>query len=163
MVKTTTYLRSDRHLSSGGGEGWGCRVRRMLVSLCHYEIYLIFPKAPRCFIPSLPLPSSSAVYRESIFNSLSLLLCWRPLIASMLPLKTQCFPTRISLASIHQHFKNNANTCICSIALVSKIACIILKIDQNLLLTVQTSFVYLLCWGFQVFETTEWRIDAELS
>ena len=44
-----------------------------------------------------------------------------------------------------------------------KIICIILKLDQDLLLTVQTSFVYPLRWGFQVFITTEWRIDAELS
>ena len=38
----------------------------------------------------------------------------------------------ISLASIHQLLKN-ANPCVCSIALVSKIICMILKIDQDLL------------------------------
>ena len=52
-------------------------------------------------------------------------------------------PAGISVAFIYQHLKNNANTCVCSIALVSKIICIILKLDQNLLLTVQTSFVIL--------------------
>ena len=39
---------------------------------------------------------------------------------------------------------NNADLCVCSIALVSKIIYMILEIDQDLLLTVQTSFVYLL-------------------
>ena len=54
---------------------------------------------------------------------------------------TDCLkPAGISLASIHQHLKNNANPCVCSIRLVSKSICIIL--------TVQTSFVYLLRWGF---------------
>ena len=37
-----------------------------------------------------------------------------------------------------------ANPCVCPVALVSKIICMILKIAQDLLLTVQTSFVYLL-------------------
>ena len=50
----------------------------------------------------------------------------------------------IYLASIHQLLKNNANPCVCSIALMSKIICMILGIDKDLLLTVQTSFVYLL-------------------
>ena len=50
----------------------------------------------------------------------------------------------ISLAFIHQLLENNANPCVCSIALVSKIICMILRINQDLLLTVQTSFVYLL-------------------
>ena len=55
---------------------------------------------------------------------------------------TDCLkPAGISLASIHQHLKNNANPCVCLIALVSKINCMILKIDQDSLLTVQTSFV----------------------
>ena len=53
-------------------------------------------------------------------------------------------PAGISLASIYQHLKNNANPCVFSIALVSKIIWMILKIDQDILLTVQTSFVYLL-------------------
>ena len=58
---------------------------------------------------------------------------------------TDCLkPAGISPASIHQLIKNNANPCVCSIALVSKIICMILKIEQDLLLTVQTSFVYLL-------------------
>ena len=62
---------------------------------------------------------------------------------------TDCLkPAGISLTSIHQLLKNSANQCVCSIALVSKIICMILKIDQDLLLTVQTSFVYLLRWGF---------------
>ena len=39
---------------------------------------------------------------------------------------------------------NNADLCVCSIALVSKIIYMILEIDQYLLLTVQISFVYLL-------------------
>ena len=72
-------------------------------------------------------------------------------------------PTGISLAFIHQHLKNNTNPGVFQIALVSVIICIILKLDEGLLLTVQTSFVYLLHWGFQVFLTTERRIDAELS
>ena len=72
-------------------------------------------------------------------------------------------PTGISLAFIHQHLKNNTNPGVFQIALVSVIICIILKLDEDLLLTVQTSFVYLLRWGFQVFLTTERRIDAELS
>ena len=50
----------------------------------------------------------------------------------------------IPLASIHQLLKDNANPCVCSITLVPKITCMILKIDKDLLLTVQTSFVYLL-------------------
>ena len=58
---------------------------------------------------------------------------------------TDCLkPAGISLASIHQLLKNIANRCVCSIAFVSKIICMILKIDQYLLLTFQTSFVYLL-------------------
>ena len=62
---------------------------------------------------------------------------------------TDCLkPAGISLASIYQHLKNNANPCVFSIALVSKIICMILKIDQDILLTVQTSFVCLLRWGF---------------
>ena len=39
----------------------------------------------------------------------------------------------ISLTFIHQLLKNNSNPCVCSIALKSKIICIILKIDQDLL------------------------------
>ena len=51
---------------------------------------------------------------------------------------TDCLkPASISLASIHQFLKNNANPCVCSIALVSKIICMILKIDQDLLLKLQ--------------------------
>ena len=57
-------------------------------------------------------------------------------------------PAGISLASIHHLLKNNANLCVCSIALVSKIICMILKMNQDLLLTVQTSFVHFLRWGF---------------
>ena len=72
-------------------------------------------------------------------------------------------PMGISVAFIHQHLKDNANPCVCLIALLWMIVCIILKLDQDLLLTDQTSFVYPLRWGFQVFITTEWRIDAELS
>ena len=72
-------------------------------------------------------------------------------------------PMGISVAFIHQHLKDNANPRVCLIALLWMIVCIILKLDQDLLLTVQTSFVYPLRWGFQVFITTEWRIDAELS
>ena len=53
-------------------------------------------------------------------------------------------PAGIPLAPIYQLLKNNANPCVCSIALVPKITCMILKIDKDLLLTVQTSFVYLL-------------------
>ena len=49
--------------------------------------------------------------------------------------------TGISEAFIYQHLKTNANPCVCSIALVSIIICIILNRDQDLLLTVQTSFV----------------------
>ena len=41
--------------------------------------------------------------------------------------------------------------------------CIILNIDQDLLLTVQNLFFYLLRWGFYVLITIEWRMDAELS
>ena len=37
---------------------------------------------------------------------------------------------------------------VCSIAFVSKIIFMIIRIDQDLPLTVQTSFVYLLRWGF---------------
>ena len=72
-------------------------------------------------------------------------------------------PMGISVAFIHQHLKDNANPRVCLIALLWMIVCIILKLDQDLLLTDQTSFVYPLRWGFQVFITTEWRIDAELS
>ena len=62
---------------------------------------------------------------------------------------TDCLkPARMSLAFIHQHRKNNASQCVCSIALMSKIICIVLKIDQDLLLTIQTSCVYLLRCGF---------------
>ena len=49
--------------------------------------------------------------------------------------------TGISEVFIYQHLKTNANPCVCSIALVSIIICIILNRDQDLLLTVQTSFV----------------------
>ena len=50
---------------------------------------------------------------------------------------TDCLkPAGISLASIHQLLKNNADLCVCSIALVSKIIYMILEIDQYLLLTV---------------------------
>ena len=56
---------------------------------------------------------------------------------------TDCLkPAVISVAFIHQHLKNNTNPCVCSIALVPMIICLILKLDQDLLLTVQTSFVY---------------------
>ena len=72
-------------------------------------------------------------------------------------------PMGISVAFIHQHLKDNANPRVCSFALLWMIVCTILKLDQDLLLTVQTSFVYPLRWGFQVSITTEWRIDAELS
>ena len=41
---------------------------------------------------------------------------------------TDCLkPAGISLASIHQLLKNNANPCVCSIALVSKIICLIIS------------------------------------
>ena len=72
-------------------------------------------------------------------------------------------PTGISVAFIHQHLKENAIPRVCLIALLWMIVCIFLKLDQDLLLTVQTSFVYPLRWGFQVLITTEWRIVAELS
>ena len=41
-----------------------------------------------------------------------------------------------------------SSTNILKIALVSVIICIILKLDEDLLLSIQTSFVYLLRWGF---------------
>ena len=44
-------------------------------------------------------------------------------------------PMGISVAFIHQHLKNNANPRVCSIALLWMIVCIILKLDQDLLLT----------------------------
>ena len=80
---------------------------------------------------------------------------------------TDCHePTGLSVAFIHQSLKDNANPIanrVCLIALLRMIVCTILKLDQDLLLTVQTSFVHPPRWGFQVFITTEWRIDAELS
>ena len=77
---------------------------------------------------------------------------------------TDCHkPTGLTVAYIHQSLKDNSNPRVCLIALLWMIVCIILKLDQDLLLTDQTSFVYPLRWGFQVFITTEWRIDAELS
>ena len=44
---------------------------------------------------------------------------------------TDCLkPAGTSVAFIHQHLKNSANPCICSITHVSKIWLIILKLDQ---------------------------------
>ena len=51
-------------------------------------------------------------------------------------------PAGNSLVLIHQHLENNANPCEYLITHISKLTCIIMKNDQNISLTVQTSFVY---------------------
>ena len=58
---------------------------------------------------------------------------------------TACLkPAGVSLVFIHQQLEDNANQCVYSITQMSKLICIIMKIDQNISLTVQTSFVYFL-------------------
>ena len=53
-------------------------------------------------------------------------------------------PAGVSLVFIHQQLEDNANPCVYSITQMSKLICIIMKIDHNMSLTVQTSLVYLL-------------------
>ena len=72
-------------------------------------------------------------------------------------------PAVISLAFIYQHLENNVNQCVSSIASVSELICIILKTNQNIVLTVQTSFVYLLHKGLKVLLTIGSKRDPELS
>ena len=72
-------------------------------------------------------------------------------------------PAVISLAFIFQHLENNANQCVSSIAPVSELICIILKTNQDIFLTVQTSFVYLLHKRLKVLLTIGSKRDPELS
>ena len=66
------------------------------------------------------------------------------------PMTDYLEPVGVPLAFIYQHLENITNECVYSTLLVSikGYVCIILKIDQDILLTVQTSFAYLQHWGF---------------